>query len=89
MKGISPGRVLSSWDPHLIAEILSNPRLIPYRASNSILTIFQDSDTTLTKILNSKYPPSPLTHYYHSPNSKQPWRTLIAFLSSFVFIILF
>ena len=31
--------VLSCQDPHLIAEILSNPRLTPYCSTNSILTI--------------------------------------------------
>ena len=45
--------VLSSQDPHPIAEIPSDLRLIPYRSSNSIPTILQDSDTTLTK------PPKP------------------------------
>ena len=35
--------LLSCQDPHLIAKIPSNPRLIPYRSSNSIPTILQDS----------------------------------------------
>ena len=55
--------VLSSRDPCPIAEILSNPRSIPYRSSNSVPTILQYSDTTLTKTLNSEYPPTPLTHF--------------------------
>ena len=55
--------LLSSWDPHLIAEIPSNPRSIPYRSSDSIPTILQYSDTTLTKTLNFEYPPNPPTHF--------------------------
>ena len=55
--------LLSSWDPHPIAELLSNPRLIPYCSSNSIPTILWYSNTTLTKTLNSKYPPNPPTHF--------------------------
>ena len=51
-------RLLSSRDPRLIAEIPSDPRLMPYRSSNSIPTILQDSNTMLTKTLNSKYLPS-------------------------------
>ena len=54
--------MLSSQDPRLIAEILSNPRSIPYRSSDSVPTILRYSDTTLTKTLNSKYPPNPPTH---------------------------
>ena len=55
--------LLSSRDPRPIAEILSDPRLIPYRSSNSILTILRYSDTTLTKTPNSEYPPNPPTHF--------------------------
>ena len=81
--------LFSCQDPHLIAEIPSNPRLIPYCSPNSIPTILQDSDTMLTKPLNSKHPLRPPIHYNCSPNSRQPWKTPITFLSSFVFIILF
>ena len=55
--------VLSSWDPHPIAKILSDPRLIPYRSSNSVPTILRYSNTMLTKTPNSKYPPNPPTHF--------------------------
>ena len=41
--------VLSPWDPCLIAEIPSDPRLIPYHSSNSIPTILRYSDTMLPK----------------------------------------
>ena len=78
--------LLSCWDPHLIAEILS-PRSIPYHSSNSIPTILRDSNTMLTKPLNSEHPLSPPTHYHHSPRTLNPPRTPITFLSSFVFII--
>ena len=44
--------MLSSWDPHPIAKIPSDPRSILYRSSDSIPTILQYSDTTLTKTLN-------------------------------------
>ena len=81
--------MLSCWDPRPIAEILSDLRSTPYHSSDSILTILWESNTMLTKTPNSKYPLNPLMHYYCSPNSEQPWRTPITFLSSFVFIILF
>ena len=55
--------LLSSWDPCLIAEILSDPRSIPYHFSDSVPTILRYSDTMLTKTPNSKYPPNPLTHF--------------------------
>ena len=55
--------MLTSWDPCPIAEILPDPRSIPYRSSNSVPTILQYSDTTLTKTPNSKYPPNPPTHF--------------------------
>ena len=61
--------LLSCRYPHPIAEILSDPRLIRYCSSNSILTILQDSDTTLTKPLNSKHPLRPLMHYHRSPRT--------------------
>ena len=46
-----------------IAEIPSNPRSIPYRSSDSVLTILRYSDTMLTKTPNSEYPLNPLTHF--------------------------
>ena len=47
---------VNSQDPRLIAEISSNPRLIPYHSSNSVPTILWDSDTMLTKPPNSEHP---------------------------------
>ena len=55
--------LLSSWDPRPIAEIPSDPRLTPYRPSDSIPTILRYSNTMLTKTPNSKYPPNPPTHF--------------------------
>ena len=82
----NPIKVLSCRDPHPIAEIPSDPRLIPYHSSNSIPTILRDSDTTLTKPLNSNHPPSPPTHYYCSlrtPNDLgEPWSHSCLHLSS-------
>ena len=57
------GILLSSWDPHPIAKILSNPRLIFYCSSDSIPTILRYSDTMLTKTPNSEYPLNPPTHF--------------------------
>ena len=83
----SPQTLLSCQDPHLIAEILSDPRSIPYRSSNSVPTILWDSDTMLTKPLNSEHPPSPLTHYFCSlrtPNDlREPRSHSCLHLSSF------
>ena len=58
--------LLSCWDPHLIAEILSDPRSIPYCCPNFIPIILWDSNTMLTMPPNSDQPPRPLTHYHHS-----------------------
>ena len=83
------GILLSSQDPHPIAEIPSDPRSIPYCSSDSIPTILWYSDITLTKTLNSKYPQTLQHISYRSPNSKRPWKTLITFClhlsSSFCF----
>ena len=82
--------MLGCRDPHPIAEILSDPRLIPYCSSDPILTILWDSNTTLTKPPNSEHPPSPLTHYFHSPRTlndhREPWSHSCL---HFVFIIPF
>ena len=48
------GILLSCRDPHLIAEIPSDPRSTPYHSSDSVPTILQESDTMLTKTPNSK-----------------------------------
>ena len=53
------GILLSSRDPHPIAEIPSDPRLTPYRSSNSIPTILRNSNTTLTKNPKLRVPPKP------------------------------
>ena len=58
--------LLSCWDPHLIAEIPSNSRSIPYHSPNSILTIPWDSDIMLTMPPNSNQPPRPPVHYHCS-----------------------
>ena len=79
-------RLLSCQDPHLIAKIPSDPRSIPYHSSNSISTILQDSDTTLTKPPNSDQPLRPLMHYHRSlrtPNNLwEPWSHSYLHLSS-------
>ena len=62
-------QVLSCWDPHPIAKIPSNPRLIPYHSPDSIPTILWDSDTMLTKLLNSEHPLRPPTYYHRSPRT--------------------
>ena len=64
-----PHIMLSCWDPHPIAEILSDPRSIPYCSPNSILTNLWDSNAMLTKPLNSNQPLRPLTHYHCSPRT--------------------
>ena len=78
--------LLSCQDPHLIAKIPSDPRSIPYHSSNSISTILQDSDTTLTKPPNSDQPLRPLMHYHRSlrtPNNLwEPWSHSYLHLSS-------
>ena len=56
--------MLSCQDPHLIAEILSDPRLIPYCSPNSVPTILWDPDTMLTIPLNSDWRPP--MHYHCS-----------------------
>ena len=61
--------LLSCWDPHPIAETLSNPRSIPYCSPDTILTILRDSDTMLTMPLNSNQPLRPPMHYHHSPRT--------------------
>ena len=81
--------LLSSWDPCPIAKIPFDPRSIPYRSSDSVPTILRYSDTTLTKTPNSEYPWTLRHIFYCSPNSEWPRKTLITFLSSFVFIIPF
>ena len=67
------GILLSSWDPCPIAEIPSDPRSILYCSSDSVPNILQYSDTTLTKTLNSEYPPNPLTHFL---SLSKLWMTL-------------
>ena len=59
--------MLSCQDPHPIAEILSDPKLIPYHSPDSVPTILQDSNTTLTIPPNSNQPLRPPMHYHHSP----------------------
>ena len=78
--------LLSCWDPCPIAEILSETRLIPYCSPNSVPTILWDSNTMLTKPLNSEQPPRPPMHYHCSlrtPNDLQePWSHFCLCLSS-------
>ena len=58
--------LLSCWDPRLIAEILSDPRSIPYHSPDSVPTILWDSNTTLTMPPNSNQPTRPPMHYHCS-----------------------
>ena len=65
--------LLSCQDPHPIAEIPSEPRLIPYCSPNSIPTILWDSNTALTMPPNPNQPPRPLMHYHCFPTPNDLW----------------